>query len=732
MSISHNEEWFGRAALAPDTPVTAGEYGTWTLTYTAGRYGIDNTGSVLVCWKFASDWGRPQTDDPEAENFLTTTTNARCTVKARYVFKGHIRPWYHVVWVDVLDGDVAPGEEIRLTFGDTSGGSPGHRAQTAVEDGSVWQVFVDSLNTRRFVPLERCPKVRIVSGPVAKVEAVVPSQALAGKSTWMVLRAFDIWGNVAESFTGEFAIRCECMGDDALTSVPVRKQDRGVRRVDDIVFPEPGISRLCVINENGEHVAVSNPCEVVKRQPRRARFWGDPHGQSGEALGLGAVRDYYGYARDVAAIDFVSNQGNDFDIHDAGWNAICAATKEYHEPGRFIPFLGYEWSGNSCAGGDHNVIFLGDDERIRRSSHLNVTDGGDTSSDCYPVTELYDVFSGRDDVLVIPHVGGRYADLSFHDPELEPLIEIYSGWGLFEWFLNDALARGHRVGFVAGSDDHKCRPGAAQPGTRVFGVLGGLTCVRAEELTRESVFAALKQRRCYATSGARILLDVSCGRRGMGESFEVRKPVALDVHAVGTAGLESVEIMRFDQGDTEAKVVYSHPINPRASLSNKVKIAWSGMRQIPRYFQTVWDGSLSVDTGRIVSAEPYAFDTPLESITEHRERRIRWKSQTTGDEDGVIVELDVPAKAVLTFKTEPVTVDMPLMDIGREPVTVAAGGVGQRVTFRRVPAVASPDEVVFGWRDTAPVEGECAYFVKITQEDGHVAYSSPMYITRSR
>ena len=60
------------------------------------------------------------------------------------------------------------------------------------------------------------------------------------------------------------------------------------------------------------------------------------------------------------------------------------------------------------------------------------------------------------DVMLIPHIGGRYADIvGFHDPRLERVVELYSDWGRFEWLLEDALANGYRVGFVANSDGHK-------------------------------------------------------------------------------------------------------------------------------------------------------------------------------------------------------------------------------------------------------------------------------------
>ena len=164
--------------------------------------------------------------------------------------------------------------------------------------------------------------------------------------------------------------------------------------------------------------------------------------------------------------------------------------------------------------------YLNDGEDIFRTSHWQVADRADQDTDRYPVQSLFDELRHRD-ALVVPHIGGRPASLAFHDPDLEPVIEIYSAWGQFEWLLREAIERGYKVGFVAGSDDHKGRPGASYPGSSSFGVYGGLTCVLARTLTREGIWEAIKARRCYATSGQRIALSVQADGHPMGSEFSV-------------------------------------------------------------------------------------------------------------------------------------------------------------------------------------------------------------------
>ena len=64
------------------------------------------------------------------------------------------------------------------------------------------------------------------------------------------------------------------------------------------------------------------------------------------------------------------------------------------------------------------------------------------------------------------------------------------------------------MGVVCHSDDHKGRPGATRPGASSFGAIGGLTCYFMPELTRDALFEALRQRRHYGTTGARIFVDL--------------------------------------------------------------------------------------------------------------------------------------------------------------------------------------------------------------------------------
>ena len=272
-----------------------------------------------------------------------------------------------------------------------------------------------------------------------------------------------------------------------------------------------------------------------------------------------------------------------------------------------------------------------------------------------------------------------------------------------------------------GSDDHKGRPGAAPPGSGSFGVYGGLTCIYATELTREGLWEALKARRCYGTTGQRILLEVTADDQPMGAAYQASQPPEIAVNVVGTASIERVDIFRGLQQ------IYTFPeMTERAE--DQIRVAWSGQRIRARNRLVRWDGSLEIDRGQILEADGYAFDTPAEGIAEITERSISWKSVTTGDADGVILRLNAPLETTFDFKTPVLNQTVSLREIDDAPVVVNAGGIDIKVVFERLP-LGIGREVKFTFQEAALPAGCHPYWVRVLQTDGAKAWASPIYVT---
>jgi len=208
----------------------------------------------------------------------------------------------------------------------------------------------------------------------------------------------------------------------------------------------------------------------------------------------------------------------------------------------------------------------------------------------------------------------------------------------------------------------------------------------------------------------------------MGDEYATGRPPTLSVEAVGTVPLDTIEIIR------GSEVIYTYPpLDVASAVPSRLKIVWSGASGKGRGRQTVWDGELSIDKGRIVAESDYASNLSWQGITDRNEKSVKWRSTTSGDYKGIIVDLDVPEDAVMTLSAGPVTLSFAMKEI--QPVKIIeAGGIEQRVVISRVPQGEPSSNATFKYTDNAVQKGLNAYWVKVTQNDGGMAWSSPIFI----
>jgi hypothetical protein len=726
MPINTDPRYVGRAWITPATPVVAGAWGTWTVSYQVGAYGYDERARLKIAWRFASDWGTPQFTDPKGANYTTVRLETTCdTAVAAIAFepRGQVRPWLKTVAVAVADGSLYPGDRVHVTIGDRSGGGPGSRAQTFRERRCEWRVFVDPFGTEQYAVLAGSPELDVVGGALHRLVAVAPTTVRPGEAFDALVKAEDLWGNPCERFTGTVTLAAEGI-EGMPRDVRFTSGEVAVVRLPGLRL---GAGETRIVATHEDHRAQSNVILALATGEAKT-FWGDLHGQTRATVGTGTIEEYFAFGRDVALLDMMCHQANDFQVTESEWQSLRRNIDRFHEDGRCVIFVGYEWSGMTPGGGDRNVMYKGDVASLHRSSHAEVDDMSDAATDCFPVTKLFEELQGRDDVMLIPHIGGRYADIvGFHDPKLEHVIEIYSDWGRFEWLLEDALRSGYKVGFVANSDGHKGRPGASHPGASTFGAYGGVTCVLSESLTRDAVFEAIRQRHCYGTTAAqRIHVELAVNGLPMGAEGTALGPVRIAGRVVGTGPLERIDVFR------GLEIIRAASPYDRASFegSRRYRVAWAGSRVRGRDRLTRWDGSLEISEGRILDAVPFAMENPEKGIKEQTSSRVAWISNTTGDDDGVDLTLDAPADAVLRLRTPVIDLDVRLGDLADGATrTFPAGGIDLRVFMRRLPSRGFTQELRFDHTDVAPPRGAChAYWIRATQEDGAQAWTSPVYL----
>lgn len=737
----------GSVSLSATGPFAAGSLQTITLVYTAGRFGIDDTGAIRICFRFATDQGQPQFNDAAAANYVTVEASNGAILDVRYDYKLNMRPWDRTVSIRVVKGFMREGDTITACFGDRRGGSPGFRLQTFVDPFFELQVLADPIATGHFVRVPNQPTIAIGAGPVATWSALLPTLRPAGETFSLGVRADDRWGNPADADGRTIRLR----GEGPLAGLPGEvtfAPGQSSMRIEALSATAPGIIRIVALAADGTVLASSNPLAIVEKTSVIS-CWADLHAQSAETIGSGSLADYLEFARDQAFLDAIGHQGNDFQITPEFWRDLNAQMADINEPGRFIAVYGYEWSGNTALGGDRNVFFFDRDRPIRRSSHALVPDRADEALDCHDANALFESLNKADENAICwAHCGGRYADIHYaHDMKLERAVEVHSSWGTFEWLLHDALELGHRVGVVANSDGHKGRPGAEPPGASMFGALGGLTCFLVKDLTREALFDAMRARHHYGTTGCRLHLHTEASWKGYASIFrdDPRLP-----GAVGRNGLTAImgDIVETDVSGISLEVevaaqsaillvevfngrekISEHRPYAHQPLGKRVLVTWSGAEYRGRFRQTVWDGKLTVTDNRILTSRPVNFFNPDLPLNPIGDTEIGWRSSTTGNFAGVELILESGDRGSLRVETSPGTLEAPIASLGLAPLTVDCGKLERALRVVRLPDENAAKEVRLDLR----VElhgGDNPLFVAITLEDGHRAWSSPIYMVR--
>lgn len=740
--LSYLPHEMGKAEISPPGPVEAGSYVTLTYTYTAGTFGIDDTGGIKICFRTTSDIGKPQFTRRDAPNYVTARASNGVALDVIYDPRLNIRPWTQTIFIRTKSGYLRAGDYITVVFGERSSGSPGLRMQTNVEETFEFRTLVDALATYEFVQLSRSPEIAIVAGPPSAYRLLLPTERAAGEPFRLAVVPADRWGNPT-CFPDR---RMLLKADDAISGLGALAMAgrRDPLVIEGVVGKVPGDYTINLVDESGARLATSNPLRIGAPgglQP----YWADMHGQSEETIGTNSAEAYFRFARDKAFLDVTGHQGNDFQITPAFWQELNRLTAAFDVPGKFVALPGYEWSGNTGMGGDRNVFYEREGEPIHRSSRVLV-DLPDADRDCHLVGDLFDALAGKD-VVMVPHVGGRYADLhAGHDGRLEHSVEIHSSWGTFEWLLHDAFALGFRAGVVCNSDDHKGRQGATSPGASLFGAIGGLTCLLMPHLDRAAVFQALRRRRHYGTTGCRMLLHVeahlpepaavfdqdpaifpdAAAATGtvvqMGHIVRTAAPkVRFDVDAVGSAPIERIDVFN---GTEHLACIRGFD---NVAGTRRIRVLWEGAECRGRGRQTIWDGSATVHGNRIEWAAPVNFLNADAPLLQDGPSRLHWKSVTTGNMAGFDMIVRDAEAGEIEIVTGPASATLAINAIQMQDHLIEAGGLGRRIRLFRLPEhgmsvglEASLDVTLTPGRDN-PV------YVRVTQEDGHQAWSSPIY-----
>ncbi|WP_455217195.1 hypothetical protein [Kaarinaea lacus] len=638
------------------------EAGSWqeiVLDYEVGASGIADGAWIKATFKFYSDWALFQTSNPSGANYVSAEYQAGPLVegqspatvqslKVRFDQKGHERPFQKAVIVDTVDGFLKPGDHIIIRLGDRRFGGPGTRIQTFVEEGFRFRCYIDPLGTSRFCAIPGDIKFDIVPGAPAKIEMTGSRLVRTGEAISLRIRAEDNWGNTCWNLARTPLEVTATLNGEKVYDKTVELSDEGwaVVKIDDL--PTSSAGELHVSALLPEHPVVDAGNFYITFDdslPYARNYFGDLHVHSEDTVGTNSTVYNLTYGRNIAGLDVLGYTANDFQITKDNWEKSVALINDLNKSGEFVCYPGTEWCGNSCAGGDHNVVFLHDDVpefpfdkhgNVARSFEWNEDMVGDTiAPGAWPLEELWATYvHNPEGHLLMPHVGGRRCNMDWHHPVLERLVEIESAWGHFPWLYEDVMRRGYKLGASANGDEHRGRCGGGVPGTAVFGTKGGVTGIIADKLDRKTVGEAVRARHTWATTGERLVGLTECNGYIQGDEFDHNGTAEINYRFLGDAGWD--EIAAYDH----TGCIWRRNLQEEAGYSERrIRFRWGGARIKDRYRWADWKGTITITNGVINSFQGHGFEHSEETCARASATQISFRSDTYGDADAI--EIDV-------------------------------------------------------------------------------------------
>jgi len=380
-------------------------------------------------------------------------------------------------------------------------------------------VAVSIKKYKNFVPplKENSHVVNFVADRPERIHLFVPGRRREGKKINVVGIITDKYRNPVKSALGrKIRLRIEGRINKEIGNIKTYFTSHFRFEVP-LSISQKGIYRIKAIDEDtGEIVAVSNPVEIMERKDKRSEiYWGEIHGHCEMSDGSGDFVEMIKGARDIGYLDFAASADHACYFTDNQWEWMQDILNYYNTPGKFCTLIGYEWAGRQ---GHRNIYTSSERLKLFRGMYEP------TSS----IDVVYKEFEGRKDIVAGPHTCHTGDFWSYHNPDVERFIEIYSMWGHFDTLANKLLNEGAILGFTGGGDCHegRCFFSAEYPGKQgkvphgfAWRILYkcGITGAKINKLDRKTLIYALRNRRTYATTGARILLDFSISGIEMGE-----------------------------------------------------------------------------------------------------------------------------------------------------------------------------------------------------------------------
>jgi hypothetical protein len=262
-------------------------------------------------------------------------------------------------------------------------------------------------------------------------------------------------------------------------------------------------------------------------------FFGDIHVHTNISDGTCAPQAVYEYAKNITKLDFICV--TDHENWPANWDSTKKNANTYNEDGKFVAFVGYEFSNTN----GHRIVIYPDSTGTQfKSWNYNDTDiislvhaqGGMVNiahPNLIPIASAMTSIEGDQENNI--EILSSYQYEYYNNPNSPP--DQLAGSAVQDWIFNKKI-----LGFLGVTDSHTCDPGRY-----------GLTGVLANSLSRSDIFNALLNRHTFATNGEKIKAKFSFGNYIMGDTVHVHdnsENRLLEYEITGTSKVDTLELIK--------------------------------------------------------------------------------------------------------------------------------------------------------------------------------------------
>jgi hypothetical protein len=510
------------------------------------------------------DWQLPQTGTKSKGNSIFMVLPDGKSVSGKEVKSDSGFVQYEFL----LPHAVNQGEKLTFEVGSGNkedGEKGGNISQSYIQRRRPFHLYIDTKGKGDFKEPEVFT-IDVKGNFLSNIRIIAPSVVYKNSRFDVVVRFEDKHGNLTGNAPENTLIELSYDQLRENLNWKLFVPETGFLTLPNLYFNEPGLYRLRLKIANTNTEFISSPMYCFPEEADHL-FWGMLRGESERYDSLINIESALRNFRDDHALQFFATSSAEEEelTSSDNWKTISNMVAEFNEEERFVTMLGFQWPGEDKTEGCHQFIYPKDNKPVLRKKDQKYNG----------LKKIYKSHSPKE-FLSIPYLTmakGLSYNFDNFSPDFERVVEIYNSFGSSECSakngnirpikseskkgvseteegsIRKALNRGCRFGFVAGGKD-------LRGSNKEFNVEGqaqyspGTTAILTKEYSRDSIFLALYNRRCFATTGARILVFFNIAGKPLGSELDTKTKPGLSfnryIHGfiAGTAPLKEVVIFR--------------------------------------------------------------------------------------------------------------------------------------------------------------------------------------------